>query len=47
MSAKSFKVCWHEPERIFRPPISPAEIAFNASTKVQSGHLSGPTKSEQ
>jgi len=34
MSAKSFKVCWHEPKKkFFRPPTSPTEIAFSASTK--------------
>jgi len=34
MSAKSFKVCWHEPKKnSFRPPTSPAEIAFSASKK--------------
>jgi len=34
MLARSFKVCWHEPKKKFlRPPTSPAEIAFSASTK--------------
>jgi len=34
MSAKCFKVCWHEPKKeIFKPPTSPAEIAFSVSTK--------------
>jgi len=34
MSAKSFKFCLHEPKKnFFKPPTSPAEIAFSASTK--------------
>ena len=33
VSAKFFTVCWHEPKKIFRPPTSPADIAFSASTK--------------